>query len=156
MKTELPAGEYYIGDPCYVIADLNDDGVNEWYRFLEASGMHTDTNISDGTEFEYKGHMVWMNHTAYGDGEYFDQDKNRYDVDAGLIGVVPVEVTNKEQLVDTIRGEYGQIKTFNENFTVECYGGVFFIGPTEDGVMINTEDPNEGDWTDNMYKDLEY
>lgn len=154
---KLPAGEYYIGDPCYVIADNTDDSIDEWHAFLDKSGMFSSTAANEAY-FDYKDHKVWMHHTAYGDGEYQDQEEKEYGVDSGLIGVVPVEVTDKELLDETVKGNDGHLKTFKEEFNVFYEDGTFFIGHPEDGVMIITDpdDDDEGDWVGNVYRDLEY
>ena len=144
-KTILPAGTYYIGDPCYVISDSSDaEGIEEWHAFLDASGILSDSNPTDGGEFEYKGHMVWMNHTAYGDGSYLDQHGNEYGVDAGLIGTVPVEVADKEKLDRTVKDKYGHLQTFEHNISVEYTDGVFFITDGVKSVIIDT-DPKDDD-----------
>jgi hypothetical protein len=71
---ELPAGTYYIGDPCYVIRD--------WDEFLNVCG--TDKF------FTFRGYKIFMSYTAYGDGVYVDvEEGGEYPVDSGSIGAIP-------------------------------------------------------------------
>ena len=77
MKT----GKYYIGDPCYVVEDQND-----WIKLLE------DTNYFKNKNQSYKGQPIYCGGTAYGDGCYESNKGKCYGVDAGLLGIMPVEV----------------------------------------------------------------
>jgi len=89
----IPAGKYWLGDPCYIIRDKDWLHFCNKYSFNDAEGNHCVTlqdNIS-----------VLAFSTYHGDGCYLDQHGNSYPVDAGLIGLVPWEYTEK----------------FTENFT---------------------------------------
>ena len=86
----LPAGRYYIGDPCYVIPD------EEWHSLLE----HVNYFEGDGL-FEYKGCKMAVYSTAWGDGLYpgYCSASNSFysfGVDAGLLGAVPEELVSEE------------------------------------------------------------
>ena len=61
----LPAGEYYIGDPCYVIDD------NKWMAFVDAFREE-----GEGGMFEFEGHGCTAFYTRWGDGL--------------LIGIIPI------------------------------------------------------------------
>jgi len=75
----VPAGTYVLGDPCYVVP--NDD----WEKLLQSCDyFKRPVGISGGFE-------VLAFHTKYGDGVYRDQNGREFPVDAGLIGLVPVE-----------------------------------------------------------------
>ena len=75
----VPAGKYVIGDPCYTVP--NDD----WETLLQSCDyFNRPVGISGGFE-------VLAFPTAYGDGVYRDQKGRAFPVDAGLIGLVPVE-----------------------------------------------------------------
>lgn len=76
----MPAGEYYVGDPCYGIPD------EEWIPWLESADYE-----KEGQYLLAKCRDVWCVgvSTAYGDGLFFDDSGLSYPVDAGLIGAVP-------------------------------------------------------------------
>jgi len=77
----VPAGQYYISDPCYIIKD------EDWYTLLDSC------NFFNNPIGDIKGFKCYASSTAFGDGEYFDQNGNSYSVDSGLIGLVPVDYT---------------------------------------------------------------
>ncbi len=77
-RVKMPAGKFYIGDPCYVVED-NDD----WSYLLGNSDYFQsryEGSLPDGTRVVAFG-------TAWGDGMYGPELE--YSVDAGLIGAVP-------------------------------------------------------------------
>lgn len=84
-KLILPAGEYYIGDPCYVI----DDAL--WGEFCNLS-----FTVGEQGVFEFRGHKCFISSTNYGDGTYYDQMTRAYPVDAGIIGAIPWTLVAKE------------------------------------------------------------
>jgi len=98
-KTMLPAGEYYIGDPCYVI--------EAWDDFLEP---FWDTN--GGGIFDFDGYDCCVFQTQYGDGRYPASDGSSLPVDAGIIGAIPAV------LMTTGDFEEGTRVSFNRPF--EC------------------------------------
>lgn len=100
MKSELmmPAGEYYIGDPCYVIDN------DLWDEFCDATfAMKKDYGV-----FEFKGYKCFVSSTNYGDGTYTDQMHRKYPVDAGIIGAIPIGLVKKDfkNLGHTFKSEY--------------------------------------------------
>jgi hypothetical protein len=74
---KLPAGTYYIGDPCYVMSN------KEWSDILKPFWE------SEGELQKHNNHPYFMAGTAYGDGEYKDNHGDYYGVDAGLLGAIP-------------------------------------------------------------------
>jgi len=98
----MPAGEYFVGDPCYAVPD------DRWMEWLEAA------DYTNGHRFllaELDGYPVLGVGTAYGDGAYPGTDGNTYPVDAGLIGLVPVQVATD--------APFGMVRhTFTSDF--EC------------------------------------
>ena len=73
----VPAGRYYLGDPCYVIRD------EDWMPLLNSCDYF---NQPIG---EVGGFKILAFGTKHGDGCYQDQHGNEFGVDAGLIGLVP-------------------------------------------------------------------
>ena len=91
VQVQIPAGEYWLGDPCYTIKD------EDWIPWLEACNYTEEDNlvgVIPGTDFSAVGFR-----TAWGDGVYPLQKEEGYHwddvfalgVDAGLIGFVPCE-----------------------------------------------------------------
>lgn len=78
----LPAGKYLVGDPCYAFDNRS------WDIVLE-NGFLIKDEIGHSSRFA--GRRLIGFTTAFGDGTYFDQEGREYPVDAGMIGVVPVE-----------------------------------------------------------------
>ena len=73
----MPAGEYWVGDPCYSVPDAR------WMEWLEAADYINERRYLLA---EIDGQPVLGIGTAYGDGLFPGSDGNEYAVDAGLIG----------------------------------------------------------------------
>ena len=90
----LDAGDYWLGDPCYVIRD------EDWMPWLEATDYTTETNLIG--EIPGTDHSAVGFQTAFGDGiyPYTVNGKEVFElgVDAGLIGFVPVEYEPRPRL----------------------------------------------------------
>lgn len=76
----VPAGKYYLGDPCYSVADEDWDALLLSCNYFQDSAVGTCPN----------GLKVLSFGTAFGDGCYSDQQGRSYPVDAGIIGLTPV------------------------------------------------------------------
>lgn len=114
---------FYIGDICYVLDDATYHGV--WGRANYENGIYEDPET--GYSFAVAG-------TAYGDGTYFDDGGHAYSVDAGCIGLVPLELVDKDT-------DGGQVFDIPGEAYFEACDGVFEIElPDGDTVRINTED----------------
>lgn len=128
---KLPAGRYYIGDPCYVFTP------DTWDRVLTAVNMFEEDDIQ-----HLDDHELWAQSTAWGDGTYLDQNGAEYAVDSGTIGVIPLA------LVDNPEGlEHGTVMDFPKGVTVECEDGTFRIG----NICIKTNDTDGDDDDDGGY-----
>lgn len=128
----LPAGEYFIGDPCYIIRDW--DKAIEVSNCFDKEGLHNiDSKIFCGIG------------TEYGDGTYLDNHGHEYSVDSGLIGATSIKFLEDD------RKELSKQGFFREfNVDVECgyADGVIFFG----GVMIDTSHPHNED----VFNDSEF
>ena len=71
----IPAGTYYIGDPCYVF------GRDSWLKLIELTDCFEIPNV----EFQDKPVIAFG--TKSGDGVY-----NGFCVDSGLIGIVDIRL----------------------------------------------------------------
>ena len=119
MKTILPPGEYYIGDPCYVISDNHDT----WMEYVQ----EIYENVSPVPYKYFKDKKIFCHGTAYGDGVYFDQFDNNYGVDAGLIGATPTDICEIKKDDKNIK-DLVVVHNFKKEF--ECFyeKGIFYIG----------------------------
>ena len=80
----MPAGDYYIGDLCYVMHKEWDEVCSLFFK------ENTNGRCNQG-EFVLKdGRRFACYNTRWGDGEYRDQFNNRYLVDSGCIGCILV------------------------------------------------------------------
>ena len=85
-KVQVPAGEYYLGDPCYFFTH------DDWGKVLQS--CHT---FSDPIGKSPNGRPVLGFSTAHGDGVYEGSDGFAYGVDAGMIGLIPVDGITREK-----------------------------------------------------------
>jgi hypothetical protein len=90
VEVVVPAGIYVIGDPCYAVPDKDWDGLLQSCNYFESPIGY----VNDGAQ----KFPVLAFSTKWGDGCYPGSDGNEYPVDAGLLGLVPVEIV--EALVD--------------------------------------------------------
>jgi hypothetical protein len=105
----LPQGEYFIGDPCYVIPD---DIWDEWCTTLKMKDGEVMTN----------GIKWVINSTHWGDGLYEGSDGYAYGVDAGTLGMVPAALFDpwkKESAGMTL----GTFHTFDTEITYRVSRG---------------------------------
>lgn len=120
VSAVYPAGKYYIGDLCYALKD--DVYKSCWGKHDYQPGTFTvDANINGQTcKFS-------VNHTTWGDGFYRDSvSGNFYAVDAGVIGIVPLELCDPNNMKDgKIKGGHFIESTSNVQF--EACQGIFVI-----------------------------
>lgn len=124
-KVKMPAGRYWVGDPCYVLSEenvANFDWVDNfceplWKAEEAVGGGRGRVGVIDwgddfceplsvaekasgggpvGVTVEVQGYKVFASSTAYGDGCYPSSIGFVFGVDAGLIGLVPVELVPEE------------------------------------------------------------
>ena len=102
----MPAGEYYIGDLCYVMSE------EEWLEICDITIQGT--RVLEG-EFQLKdGRRFAMYSTAYGDGWYYDYYGHSYSVDSGSIGcirITDIKANKHKNLLDS-----GAIQHFDTDF----------------------------------------
>lgn len=133
----FPAGEYYIGDLCYVMH-------SEWKDLCDL--MIINREVIDGG-YSVNGKEIFIASTAYGDGEYQDEHGNEYGVDSGSLGIIAIKDISEE---DKENIKLGHIFTFKEQFQVSACDGGFIFGD----VRIDTNDPDEDEeWYDSNYDD---
>lgn len=143
----MKAGTYYIGDPCYVLDEQNGF---DWMEVLEDTnyfGLFASKRNQVENKYNPKhlqhGEFVIVNKdsqkfevcastTAYGDGMYTDKTGNKYPVDAGMLGAVPIEAIDVTKV-----GASGHIVTFTRDWNISYDDGIITFG---DKVEIDTDD----------------
>lgn len=137
MEKQFEPGYYYIGDPCYPFEE-------SWDELLEK------TEYFENEEQNFKGYPIAVDRTAYGDGVYTDNYGREYDVDAGVIGIIPVELISIDERgfsKSQIENHSGMhIVYFDKPFTVETDDeGNFKFGDIEINTKENDEDEDDMD-----------
>ena len=126
----MPAGEYWVGDPCYAIPE------DKWIAWLKDAGYDAEP-FPRYLVADVDGNTCIGVGTSYGDGLYRGSDGNEYPVDAGLIGAVPTVIENEPFGMQRVTFEH----PFEVSYTEER--GVIRVGhisiPTDDDV-------DEDDW----------
>ena len=108
VEVEVPAGHYILGDPCYAVPDKDWDSLLQSCNYFENPIGYVKDGIQEFPVLAFS--------TRWGDGCYKGTDGNTYPVDAGLIGLVPVEILGKD--VHNLRGDLSKIVTFDK--TIKC------------------------------------
>lgn len=127
----IPAGVYYLGDPCYAF-DNEELGDKAWSELLTSADYFS--KLSHGTCL---GHTVYAAHTMHGDGTYYPEHPYSgmsLDVDAGLLGIVPealADMFTHSSLGSMYRVEF----TEPVKFIRDRVKGIITVGP----YVINTD-----------------
>lgn len=134
----LPAGEYYVGDLCYVLKD-------RWEEVCELVGDKEGLfTLSDGTQF------VLFN-TKYGDGEFPDLDGKRYLVDSGTIGAVAVkdirDPSYEPKLVGGVYDFLGEFYSFSDDGELH-FGMIVIDTQHEDEIEDDGQPDEDQEWSD--------
>ena len=120
-------GEYWVGDPCYVLPDEVYFGIwDKQYKFNDGT-----IDCGNGLSFQVHG-------TAWGDGEYKGSNGFVYGVDAGVLAIVPMELATKE--IGLTLGTRHKSSTAK----LEYNDGVFNMIFDTETITIDT-DPSDND-----------
>ena len=140
----IPAGVYYIGDPCYPFS--SGDG---WDEILEES------DYFDKPVIMYKGHAVGAFSTAYGDGSYIgnmpESRAHEFPVDSGLIGFVSINLMPPDFIARIRAGDEkcGVLVEFTEPWSAASWNdGMIRIGRTFIDTAQNDEEDDYDDDAD--------
>ncbi len=140
----VPPGRYILGDPCYSISGDHWDELLETCDYFEQPVGHVSVSVP-AKNFVYERFHVLGFQTAYGDGTYKGSDGNSYSVDAGLIGLVPVELAEALGALDETSPNYVSGKViveFHVPTTCSNEGGYMKFG----NIVIDTEGYDEDDY----------
>ena len=117
---QMPAGEYYFGDPCYVLD-------SKWMDLLISTDYLEDYSDTDW--------ITRAGSTLYGDGTFFGMgimSQFKFTVDSGSIGLVPLT----EMCVDAVNvNPLGKRFTMDEPFIFKVIDGRFYIN---DKLVLDT------------------
>lgn len=116
----MKAGEYYVGDLCYVMTD-------EWSEVCDKSvsvGHEGYVTLADGRELAIYS-------TKHGDGIYSDNKNNlSYSVDSGTIGCILVKDIDQSNPDNILR--LGVVHNFTKDFmTFTDEHGTLYFGDLE-------------------------
>lgn len=103
----LPSGKYFIGDISYIFNNRS------WDEIVAVNNFNS-------APFEVNASLVWAAHTANGDGEYEDQNGNKYPVDSGVLGAVPIDLVENPE-----RESLGAVMNAPHGLEVSVEDGVF-------------------------------
>jgi hypothetical protein len=129
----IPAGRYYLGDPCYAIKD------EHWIQWLDACGMDRDNDL-DKFQGSIEGkHDAYAFTTAHGDGVFHDTRGKypEFGVDAGMIGLVPLAYLEENNV--EIQSDWA-IVSFERPTGCSRTGGRLMFGE----IIIPTDWDDEG------------
>ena len=130
IKVLVPAGEYFLCDPCYSVPK------EHWHQLLHTCDFF---NRPVGTmTVDEEIYSILGFRTTSGDGIYRDQYGFSYPVDAGLIGLTPASIGEDP-------GDFGQLIKFERDIICTDNNGDLRFGK----YRINTND--EEDWDDIDY-----
>jgi len=141
----MPAGEYYVGDICYVMHP-------EWDEVCDLICCWGDEDKETDGEFTLKdGRRFAVYGTAYGDGCYYDQTDRSYGVDAGIIGCIRVDDIAESERKNL---EDGHVMKFEKDFITYSDAGIIYFGNVAidtTGELYNDDD----DYSDCYYEEEE-
>jgi len=156
-RTSLPAGTYYIGDPCYVIKDedwmqaLDETNFFNMFPSAEATVKreYNDKHMMNGIFLceidtgikDSESYLLAASSTAWGDGCYncFDgyEKIGECGVDAGLIAAIPVAMIKEHGQESGL--DLGVIHDFDHPFGIEYSDGTISFG----NVKVYTGDDDD-------------
>ena len=113
ISVQVPAGTYWLGDPCYVFDD------EQWDDLID-NNFDSPIHIlfdKDPDNFTLNQHQILMFRTSHGDGVYVDAGVGEYPVDSGTIGLVPIALVPNHEDFEKVQ-KLGGVVTFDKD--VNC------------------------------------
>jgi len=142
----IPEGEYYFGDPCYVVPR---DKWSELISLIYSDGVADFNDKENMRAVEVDDDKFYMFGTLYGDGEYplysTDSETVFLPVDSGTLSIIPMNLIKKWQAEEKAKNMGTFVKLPNTS-TLHLSEGVLDI----DGgaLSIVTEYYDELDYWD--------
>ena len=84
FKTVLPAGTYWIGDPCYPFPNTGPNS-NLWHKFLDKNSCFGYCELEEI--------QIWLAGTYHGDGRFYGGGYC-FPVDSALLGIMPISTVH--------------------------------------------------------------
>lgn len=149
-QTVFPAGKYWIGDPCYTMEDYWTEICDD---FFFADKVEVGDSCNEG-EYNLKHNVgkIFVGNTAYGDGHYQDNFGNGYSVDAGCIGIIPMNIIEQNNDPGDIQ-LLGTVVDFDVDFVVCIRDGVFQFGNIVIDTIGEKLKVEDNHWSDANYHD---
>jgi hypothetical protein len=153
-SAKFPAGQYYVGDLCYVMHPEWDELCDIMFSrddYFEGRIMFAEDEYLEG-ELNVQNKRIFLASTAWGDGNYADNVGRAYGVDSGSLGIIAVENIAESELPN-LNG--GNVIEFTTDFIVTAQHGRFNFG----GILIDTgynEEYDEGYNDDHDYNYDDY
>ena len=142
----MPAGTYYVGDLCYLLAGKTDP----LYDAL-VLGFDNDNTAVDVRAGRREAFAAFYANTAYGDGGYSDNEGNIYGVDAGILGVVQLlsaDLLAKAKEEDA--AGMAKVIDFPEDFRVDRdEDGTFTFGHLT--IVTDESDQEDDSWDEDRW-----
>jgi hypothetical protein len=136
--TMMQAGNYYVGDLCYVLHDEWDEVCDLTIKGNQC--LDGEFTLKDGRKFATYG-------TMWGDGLYKDNHGKKYSVDAGLIGCILLNDIDLLNDSNFLHG--GQVVEFPIDFvTGGGRGEEGWSGTIQFGSLVIETNPDEDEWED--------
>lgn len=142
MRAEFGPGKYFLGELCYVLKD--DIYKDVWGKKHNYEEGQFDLEDDNGHSESFA-----VAQTAYGDGEYHDQQGREYCVDAGVIGIIPSSMW-KVSATDIASKGLGTVLTIKKELTMNAENGIFTVTADDEEIVIDTNQPelDDEDWDD--------
>lgn len=137
MNEILIPGKYFLGDPSLVLPEKIYIGI-----------FGNIYNYSNG-KYNILGKEICLHTTHYGDGKFIDTRNRIYNIESGLIGLIPLELIENINLCKN----NGHIFKFSKKVYFVYDAGLFIIKSDKKYIKINTqniEEYNESDEEENI------
>jgi hypothetical protein len=135
ISGKLPEGDYWFGDPCYVMKE--DVYHNQW-------GLK---DFEDGI-YNFEGGHFAVARTFYGDGSYSGTNGKIYHVDAGCLCLMSTNLIDPEKHSKISSGTLVK-GPVDFNFS----NGVFIVESLNEKFTVDTEGSDEEDEDEEEYND---
>lgn len=137
----LPAGDYFISDPCYPFPNTGENSTL-WETVLNETDYFN-------KPCDLPNIKIWAANTTYGDGIYFDTNGlHEFGVDSGTLGIMTKETVDYLGEDPDYVSTCGILVHFEKEFNVIFSDGYFKFGHIEIDTQAQEEDDEYDDEED--------